>query len=65
MIKTSYNNISKIEIMKNIIESKMLYNIKGIVIGHNQILDYKNHQFGELYNIDIIISKKFGSDIKK
>ena len=59
-----HHNIYKLEFMKNITEIKMLFNIKGIVIGHNQTVDYKIHQFDDLYDIDVKISEGFGSNIK-
>ena len=58
------NNLHKLRIMKNITETKVLYNIKGIIVGHNRTFDYKIHKFDDLYDIDIKISEGFGSDIK-
>ena len=57
-------NLHKLRLMKNITETKVLYNIKGIIVGHNRTLDYKIHKFDDLYDIDIKISEGFGSDIK-
>ena len=57
-------DLHKINIMKNLLETKMLFNVKGIVIGHNQTLDCKVHKFDNLYYIDVKISEAFGSDIK-
>ena len=50
--------------MKNITKTKMLFDVNGIIIGHNQTVDYKIHQFEDLYDIDVKISEGFGSNIK-
>ncbi len=60
----TFHDTYKIELTKNITETKELFKVLGMVIGHNQTLDYKIHIFDDLYDIDVKISEGFGSDIK-
>ena len=64
LFETEHYNVYKVLIMKNITKTKMLFDVNGIIIGHNQTVDYKIHQFEDLYDIDVKISEGFGSNIK-
>ena len=54
---------NKIKLLTNINESNIILNTKGMVIGHNVIIDYKINNFNNLWGIDVKLSEGFGKDI--
>ena len=63
-LKENLTNTIKLSINKHILETKQLYNIKGIIIGHNKTSDFVIHKYNDVYDIDVKISEGFGTDIK-
>ena len=54
---------NKIKLLTKINESNIILNTKGMVIGHNVIIDYKINNFNNLWGIDVKLSEGFGKDI--
>ena len=56
------NSFKKIKLLNNMNETNLILNTKGMVIGHNTILNYKINKFVNLWGIDAKISEGFGED---
>lgn len=62
-LNKTIHTTDKIELDKNIIQTQLLFNTKGMIIGHN--ITYTRHiqQYNNLFGIDIAMSRAFGNGI--